>query len=47
MIGELTARTPNVIDEVAGLLPKNFPMDIAEAIFNGMRWLNSKLTLST
>jgi serine/threonine-protein kinase HipA len=47
MIGELTARTPNVIDEVASLLPKDFPMDIAEAIFNGMRLLNSKLTLST
>jgi serine/threonine-protein kinase HipA len=46
MIGELTARTPDVIEEVARLLPKDFPMDIAEAIFNGMRRLNSKLALS-
>jgi serine/threonine-protein kinase HipA len=47
MIGELTAQTPDVIEEVARLLPKDFPMDIAEAIFNGMRRLNNKLALST
>ena len=46
MIGELTAQTSDVIDEVAGLLPKDFPMDIAEAIFNGMQRLSSKLALS-
>lgn len=46
MIGELTGQTANVIDEVASLLPEDFPMDIAEAIFNGMRRLNSNLALS-
>jgi serine/threonine-protein kinase HipA len=43
MIGELTARTPSVIDEVAALLPRDFPMDVADAVFNGMRRLNRKL----
>jgi serine/threonine-protein kinase HipA len=43
MIGELTARTAGVIDEVAALIPREFPADVAEAIFNGMRRLNGKL----
>ena len=46
MIGELTTRTKDVIDEVAALLPGDFPMDIAETIFNGMLRLNRKLALS-
>lgn len=43
MIGELTARTANVIDEIAALLPRDFPLDVADAIFNGMRRLNRRL----
>ncbi|CDY78491.1 HipA protein [Caballeronia glathei] len=43
MIGELTARTAGVIDEVAAQLPRDFPMDVAETIFDGMRRLNRKL----
>ncbi|MGF6599934.1 serine/threonine-protein kinase HipA [Paraburkholderia sp. GAS448] len=43
MIGELTARTRGVIDKVSALLPQDFPMDVAEAIFNGMLRLGRKL----
>jgi serine/threonine-protein kinase HipA len=43
MIGELTARTADVIDKVAAQLPRDFPADVAETIFNGMRRLNGKL----
>jgi serine/threonine-protein kinase HipA len=43
MIDELTARTPQVIDEVSALLPHTFPMDVADAIFNGMQRLSQKL----
>jgi serine/threonine-protein kinase HipA len=42
-IDEIGARTPQVIDEVAALLPGDFPMDLAEAIFDGMRRLVRKL----
>jgi serine/threonine-protein kinase HipA len=47
MIGELTARTGTVIDEVSSQLPADFPMDVAEAVFDGMRRLNRKLAQST
>ncbi|WP_244831819.1 type II toxin-antitoxin system HipA family toxin [Caballeronia sp. TF1N1] len=43
LIAEVTARTQQVVDEVASVLPRDFPMDIAEAIFNGMRRLCNKL----
>ncbi|MBN3801650.1 type II toxin-antitoxin system HipA family toxin [Paraburkholderia sp. Ac-20336] len=43
MIDELTARTDTVIDEVSSQLPDDFPMDVADAVFNGMRRLNRKL----
>jgi serine/threonine-protein kinase HipA len=46
MIDELTARTGLVIDEVASQLPEDFPQDVAEAIFEGMRRLNTKLAQS-
>ncbi|CAB3799698.1 Serine/threonine-protein kinase toxin HipA [Paraburkholderia ultramafica] len=46
MIGELTARTDAVIDEVSSQLPADFPMDVAEAVFDGMRGLNRKLARS-
>jgi serine/threonine-protein kinase HipA len=47
MIDELTARTGLVIDEVASQLPEDFPQDVAEAIFEGMRRLNTKLAQPT
>ncbi|HEV3425869.1 MAG TPA: type II toxin-antitoxin system HipA family toxin [Paraburkholderia sp.] len=47
MIGELTARTMDVIDEVSGLLPNDFPLDVAGAIFDGVQRLNRTLALST
>jgi serine/threonine-protein kinase HipA len=43
LIDELTARTPDVIDEAAASLPEDFPMDVAEAIFDGMRRMSRKL----
>lgn len=43
LIGELTARTDAVIDEVSSRLPRDFPMDVAEAVFDGMRRLKRKL----
>ena len=43
MIGALAAQTPGVIDEVAALLPRDFPLDLAEAVFDGMRRLGKKL----
>jgi len=43
MIDELGTRTPAVIDEVAALLPREFPMDVADSIFDGMRRLARKL----
>jgi serine/threonine-protein kinase HipA len=43
MIGALTARTEDVISEVSAVLPQDFPMDVAEAILEGMRRLNAKL----
>ncbi|WP_144158174.1 type II toxin-antitoxin system HipA family toxin [Paraburkholderia sp. BCC1885] len=46
LIGELIVRTPDVIDKVAGLLPKDFPMDLAEAIFSGMLRLSTRLLSS-
>jgi serine/threonine-protein kinase HipA len=47
MIDELTARTGAVIEEVSAQLPEGFPMDVADAIFGGMRRLNTKLAQST
>ncbi|NKJ47552.1 toxin HipA [Burkholderia sp. SG-MS1] len=47
MIGELTVRTDAVIDEVSSRLPTDFPMDVADAVFDGMRRLNRKLAQST
>jgi serine/threonine-protein kinase HipA len=43
MIDELTSRTDAVIDEVSAQLPVDFPMDVADAVFGGMRRLNRKL----
>jgi serine/threonine-protein kinase HipA len=43
MIAELTARTESAIQQAAALLPPGFPMDVAEAIFTGMRRQSCKL----
>lgn len=43
MIDEVTARTPQAIDEASALLPDTFPVDVADAIFKGMLRLNRKL----
>jgi serine/threonine-protein kinase HipA len=43
MIAALAARTDAVIDEVSAALPDGFPLDVADAIFKGMRRLTRKL----
>lgn len=43
MIDEVTARTDAVIADVAAQLPSAFPSDLAEAIFQGMRRLNTRI----
>lgn len=37
LIAEIIEATPAVITQVSTLLPANFPMDMAEAVFTGMR----------
>ena len=37
LIEEVIAATESVIGEVGNLLPEGFPMDMAEAVFRGMR----------
>ncbi|HEY2023686.1 type II toxin-antitoxin system HipA family toxin [Paraburkholderia sp.] len=44
MIAGVTEQTDTVIDAVSSRLPDDFPMDVADAVFNGMRRLNRKLT---
>ncbi|WP_233857814.1 type II toxin-antitoxin system HipA family toxin [Paraburkholderia sp. HD33-4] len=43
LIDELTELTETVIDTVASRLPADFPLDVADAVFDGMRRLNRKL----
>lgn len=43
LIDEIILRTASVIDEVSRLLPDDFPMDVAEAIFSGMRRHSTRL----
>ncbi|RZF29708.1 type II toxin-antitoxin system HipA family toxin [Paraburkholderia sp. UYCP14C] len=43
LIDELTGQTETVIDTVASRLPADFPLDVADAVFDGMRRLNRKL----
>lgn len=43
LIGEATESTESVIGAVGKLLPKDFPMDMAEAVFSGMRRQSAKL----
>ena len=43
LIEEIIESTDAVINEVSKLLPDNFPMDLAEAIFGGMKKHCAKL----
>jgi serine/threonine-protein kinase HipA len=43
LIEEVVESTESVISIVSNLLPEDFPMDIAEAIFTGMRSQTAKL----
>ncbi|WP_372237301.1 HipA domain-containing protein [Burkholderia sp. SRS-W-2-2016] len=43
LIDELSSQTEAVIAQVAAQLPGDFPMDVADAVFGGMRRLNEKL----
>ncbi len=43
LIEEIIESTQSVIDEVGKLLPDDFPMDMAEAVFRGMRKQSAKL----
>ena len=43
MIDILTAKTEAVIEEVAAQLPRGFPEDVADKIFDGMRRQSKKL----
>ena len=43
LIEDVIGRTESVIDEVGGLLSDGFPMDVAEAIFSGMRRHSTRL----
>ena len=43
LIENVVASTKSVIVAVSKLLPKNFPMDMANAIFSGMKKQSAKL----
>ncbi|APA89987.1 type II toxin-antitoxin system HipA family toxin (plasmid) [Paraburkholderia sprentiae WSM5005] len=43
LIDQLTGQTETVIDAVSSQLPADFPLDVADAVFDGMRRLNRKL----
>ncbi len=43
LIEEVIKATESVIGEVGNLLPDDFPMDVAEAVFSGMRRQSAKL----
>lgn len=44
LIEEVIESTKSVIGEVGSLLPDDFPMDMAEAVFNGMSRQSAKLS---
>jgi serine/threonine-protein kinase HipA len=44
LIDEVSESTESVIGAVGKLLPNDFPMDMAEAVFSGMRRQSAKLT---
>ncbi len=43
LIEQVLTRTPTAIDKVASKLPKGFPEEVAESIFNGLRQAADKL----
>jgi serine/threonine-protein kinase HipA len=43
MLDAIGTRTQGVIDEVSTLLPADFPIDVADAIFDGMQRFSKKL----
>ena len=43
LIDEVTEATESVIDTVGKLLPNSFPLDMADAVFSGMRKQSAKL----
>lgn len=43
LIDTLTARTAGVVDAVSARLPRDFPRDVADAIFSGMLGLSARL----
>ena len=43
LVEEVIERTTSVIDNVSGFLPDSFPMDVADAIFSGMRRHSARL----
>lgn len=43
LIAEVAESTESVISKVGNLLPGDFPMDVAEAVFSGMRKQSAKL----
>ncbi|MEX3813822.1 type II toxin-antitoxin system HipA family toxin [Paraburkholderia sp. BR13439] len=43
LIDQLSAQTETVIDTVSSRLPPEFPLDVADAVFDGMRRFNRKL----
>ncbi|MGF6477963.1 type II toxin-antitoxin system HipA family toxin [Paraburkholderia sp. JPY419] len=43
LVDQLSAQTETVIDTVSSRLPPDFPLDVADAVFDGMRRLNRKL----
>ncbi|MBS1161758.1 MAG: HipA N-terminal domain protein [Proteobacteria bacterium] len=46
LIGEVVGVTEVVIAQISQILPKDFPMDVAEAIFEGLRRQSVRLTTS-
>jgi serine/threonine-protein kinase HipA len=43
LVEDVIKSTESVIDEVGKLLPDDFPMDVAEAVFSGMRKQSARL----
>ena len=43
LVEEVIEQTASVIDDVSGFLPDSFPMDVADAIFSGMRRQSARL----
>jgi serine/threonine-protein kinase HipA len=43
LIEDVIESTDSIIEEVARMLPENYPMDIAEAVFSGMKSQSAKL----